>query len=162
MRKELVRFRDMRRSYQLAAALLLAGCAANSVAPLSANPVLGVVISVTVPGKCIVGGCDPPSADRHSLGLITIRNTSASTAFLQPCGSGPAIGEQEYVNGRWENVGPAVTCALPNVAIPLAAGDSLRFNEFFAVGTRRITLGVASAASLADVALDTSASFEVR
>lgn len=93
--------------------------------------------------------------------VVTIRNTSSSTAFLQPCGPSPSIVEQQLVNGKWENVGPAVTCAMPNIAIPLAPGDNIRVNGFFAAGTRRIALIVASGASLADAALDTSASFDV-
>jgi hypothetical protein len=50
---------------------------------------------------------------------------------------------------------------MPNIAIPLAPGDNIRVNGFFAAGTRRIALIVASGASLADAALDTSASFDV-
>jgi hypothetical protein len=43
----------------------------------------------------------------------------------------------------------------------MAPGDSMQFNQFFAPGTRRIVIGVATTADLTDEALASSASFSV-
>ena len=149
---------------QRAACVVMLGalaCASDVTAPVAANPVHGVLITMTVPGTCIVGGCDPADADRHTLGLIRIVNQGTAATFLRACGPSPHLIEQQLVNGEWANVGPAVDCVFPSTPIQLAPGDSLRFNQFFARGTRRIGVGVGGNQTLSDEAFDTSASFEV-
>ena len=137
-------------------------CGSDVTAPVAANPVHGVLITTTIPGTCIVGGCDPFDPDAHTLGLIRIVNQGTTPAFLRACGPSPKLVEQQLVNGEWVNVGPAVDCVFPSNPIQLAPGDSLRFNQFFANGTRRIGIGVAGNEALSDEAFDTSASFDVR
>jgi hypothetical protein len=145
----------------VAACLVLGGCAMDSVAPVGDAPVLGVVVSVSVPGTCLVGGCDPPNEEQHTLGLTRIVNTSTATAYLESCDSRPALVEQQRTSGGWVNVNQAAACAGPSGRIPLVPGDSLRFNQFFASGTRRIGVTVSSGAATADLAFDPSAPFTV-
>jgi hypothetical protein len=144
-----------------AAALAMAACG-NDVEPLTATSVHGVVLTVTVPGRCLVGGCDPASSDATTLGLARVVNTGSSTAYLALCGSQPAFGEQQLIGGTWSNIGPAISCVSGSASGPLAPGDSLRINEFFAAGRRRLVLTVSSVPSMADAALATSAAFDVR
>jgi hypothetical protein len=139
----------------------LSACGTNVTAPLSANPVHDVLISVTIPGQCIVGGCDPPGGGRTNLALVTVTNTGSTTAYLQACGQQSAMAEQQLINGAWVNVGPAITCPVTPGPIALAAGQSIHSNWFFATGRRRMVVGVGGLPSLADAALDTSASFDV-
>jgi hypothetical protein len=129
---------------------------------LGGNAAHDVSVSVEIPGICIAGGCDPVGAEVLTLALIRIRNAGTSTAFLHACGLGVALQEQQLIDGSWINVGPAVACVIPSTPIQLAAGESLRFNRFYASGTRRLTLGVAGNLSLSDEALATSAAFVVR
>ncbi len=120
-----------------------------------------MLITVVIPGNCIVGGCDPPSADRTHLALVSVLNTGSVTAYLQACGDYAAMEEQQFVNGQWAFVGPAITCPVTPGPIVLAPGDSIQVNWFFATGRRRIVLGVASMLDLSDEALDSSAAFDV-
>jgi hypothetical protein len=69
--------------------------------------------------------------------------------------------EEQFLNGQWALVGPAVTCPVTTGPVALAPGDSLRVNWFFATGQRRIVLGVAGKPDLSDAALDASAAFDV-
>ena len=138
----------------------LAACSEIS-APTPAVPVHDVLITATVPGRCIVGGCDPITT-ATTLGLIQILNTGTATAFLQACGTYVALSEQQLVNGHWVNVGPAVTCPFTPGPIALAAGDSIQLNSWFAAGTRRVSVGVASRSDMGDEALDSSASFDIK
>src|SRR5215510_292502 len=140
--------------------LLLVACS-NDVAPTTANPVHAVLITVDVHGRCIVGGCDPPGANL-SLTLVRILTTGTAPAFLQACGTFPAFGEQQLVNGVWVNVGPALACVFTPGPITLAAGDSVQVNWWFAPGTRRLELAVAGKSDLSDEAVDRSASFEIK
>ena len=80
------------------------------VGPIDAHD---VSIVVRVPGRCIVGGCDPVNAEAHTLVLTQIRNLGTATAFLHACGTYVALGEQQLVGGRWVNVGPAPSCVPP-------------------------------------------------
>jgi hypothetical protein len=143
------------------AAVTMAACS-NDVAPLTATSVDGVVISVTVPGPCLVGGCDPASSDATTLGLVRVVNTGSAVAYLALCGPRPAFAEQQLVGDTWTNVGPAISCVSGPASGPLAPGDSIRTNEFFAAGRRRLVLTVASVASMVDGAVATSAAFDVR
>jgi hypothetical protein len=139
-------------------------CASDFLAPVPAKVVAGVVVSVTVPGPCVFADCDPLDRPPFTLGLGTIVNTSGNTAYLHACGDlHPliALEEQELVNGTWSNVPPFVLCTSGARPIAMAPGDSLQFNHFFAPGTRRIVIGVATTADLTDEALASSASFPV-
>jgi hypothetical protein len=142
-------------------AVFAAACGKDATGP-NAVVVDNVVIAATVPGNCRAGlSCDPIGAPYTTLGLITVRNNGSATAYLQACGSTVALTEQQFVDGQWQNAGPAITCAQGPVSIALAAGDSTQTNWWFAPGTRRLTLGVAPAADLSGEALDASASFVV-
>jgi hypothetical protein len=143
------------------ALLLLVACRREIAAPLGANPVHEVLISVAVPGRCLVGGCDPPSADRTNLGLVRVLNAGSSTAYLEACGQQAAIVEQQFLNGAWAFVGPAIACPNTPGPIALAPGDSIQANWFFASGLRRIVLGVAATLNMSDEALDTSAAVAI-
>ena len=100
------------------ALLLLVACRREIAAPLGANPVHEVLISVAVPGRCLVGGCDPPSADRTNLGLVRVLNAGSSTAYLEACGQQAAIVEQQFLNGAWAFVGPAIACVNDRTRTP--------------------------------------------
>jgi hypothetical protein len=143
-----------------AATLALGACARGPTSPGGANPVDGVVINVQAPGQCLVGGCDPPNIGL-TLALISVVNTGSATAYLRACGQYVAINEQQFTGGEWVFVGPAITCPVTPGPIVLAAGDSLRVNQYFAPGTRRIVIGVAASSSLSDEAPDNSAPFVV-
>jgi len=148
----------MKRRWILIAAALVACTDSTSPAIVSH----GVVITVAVPGRCLVGGCDPVSADFSHLGLVTIRNTARTTAYLRQCGPGPALSEQQFVNGQWVNVGPAISCTSAPGPLTLAPGDSLQSNWMFGTGEWRMVLGVATQASMSDEALDASASITIK
>ena len=149
------------RPFALVAAFLIGACGEAVTGP-GAVIVDDVVITATVPGPCRDGlACDPIGGDYTTLGLITVHNNGTAAAYLQACGSTVALSEQQLVNGQWQFVGPAILCAQGPVSIALAAGDSIQSNWWFAPGTRRLTLGVASAADLTGEALDASASFVV-
>ena len=152
----------MRPTFICASLLLaLAACDGTNM-PTQAIPVHDVSITVTAPGRCLVGGCDPFSGDATTLGLIRILNTGTTTAYLQACGTYPALGQQQLVNGRWVNVGPAIACVYTPGPIALAAGDSVQVNMFFGAGTRRLELAVAGRADMSDEAVATSASFAIQ
>jgi hypothetical protein len=145
-------------------AIVLAACADAATgpsAPTAANPAHGVLITITAPGPCLAGGCDPPFGSA-TLALVRLQNTSTSVAYLQACGVYPAIGDQQLVNGKWVNMGPAYTCAFPSQSIPLAPGDSLRLNWYFATGQHRLVLAVASNSTFTDEAIGTSAAVVIR
>jgi hypothetical protein len=154
----------MKRKTAVAVTILTALAAACSSGIVEPGGTTGhdVSIAVDVPGVCIVGGCDPVSAEVHTLALIRIQNLGATTAFLRACGTQPALEEQQFVGGSWVSVGPAISCPLPSTPIPLAAGDSLRLNAFYAKGTRRVVMSVGGNASLSDEVLATSGAFVIR
>ena len=152
---------NMRNTIRTIALLLALAACTNDMAPTSANPVHSVLITVDTHGRCLVGGCDPPGANL-SLTLVRILNTGTAPAFLSACGTFPALGEQQLVNGVWVNVGPALACVFTPGPIALAAGDSVQVNWWFASGTRRLVLGVAGKSDLSDEDLDTSASFTIK
>lgn len=121
-----------------------------------------VVITATVPGTCRNGlACDPISTAYPTLGLITARNNGTAAAYLRTCGSDVAWTQQQFVDGQWQAIGPAVLCAQGPVSIALAPGDSIQTNAWFGPGTWRMALGVAPAADLTGEALDASAGFVV-
>ncbi len=145
-----------------ALALLLDACqhGGDLTSPV-ANPVDNVLITVMVPGQCLNLGCDPPSADRTTLALVRVRNTGSVTSYLQTCGQQSALAEQQFVNGQWQDVGPAITCPVGAGPIALSPGDSIRVNWFFATGRRRIVLGVAGSVDLSNEGLSTSAAVDI-
>lgn len=143
-------------------AIIVGTSCAKDVTGPKATVVDNVVIAATVPGNCRAGlACDPIGAPYTTLGLITVHNTGTATAYLQACGSNTALTEQQLVDGQWQSVGPAISCAQGPVSIALAAGDSTQTNWWFAPGTRRLVLGVAPTADLTGEALAASASFVV-
>lgn len=147
-------------SAKLILAILLAACADAATAPMAANPVHGVLITITAPGSCLTGGCDPPFGSA-TLALVRLQNTSTSVAYMPACGIYPAIGEEQLVKGKWANVGPAYTCAFPSRPIALASGDSLRLNWYFAPGQYRLVLAVASNSTFTDESIGTSAAVSI-
>ena len=147
-------------SARLILAIVLAACADAATAPTTANPAHGVLITITAPGPCLTGGCDPPFGSA-TLALVRLQNTSTSGAYLQACGAYPAVGEQQLVKGKWVSMGPAYTCAFPSQSIPLAPGDSLRLNWYFAAGQHRLVLAVAGNSTFTDEELDTSAAVSI-
>jgi hypothetical protein len=148
------------KSYMIFAAAMLAACTDAATSP----PIVshGVMITIAVPGRCLVGACDQVSADFSHLGLVTIRNAGATTAYLHRCGPGPALAEQQFVKGQWVMFGPAISCPVTPGPLTLAPGDSLQSNWFFWAGEWRMTLGVASQASMSDETLDASASIGIK
>lgn len=146
----------------LAVAGLVCACGGDIAGPNGAMPAHGVLIASTVPGACLVGGCDPANAEATTLGLVRIVNTGATPAFVEACGSLPAVNEQVLVNGQWQEVGPPVQCPAGPRTIAIAAGDSIRLNRFFAPGTRRLDLGIGTDANLTGEELSISASFGVQ
>lgn len=134
-----------------------AGCG-DMVGPSNvAVPAHALLVSIAVPGRCIVGGCDPISTELNRLGLVTLANTGSAKVFIRLCGGAPAIGEQQFVNGQWINVGPAITCAVGPTSKAIAPNDSVQINMWFGVGTWRLNLGVAADTALATEALSVSA-----
>lgn len=147
-------------SARLILAIVLAACADAATAPTAAKPVHGVLITITAPGPCLTGGCDPPFGSA-TLALVRLQNTSTSVAYMPACGVYPAIGEEQLVKGKWANVGPAYTCAFPSRPIALASGDSLRLNWYFAPGQHRLVLAVASNSTFTDESIGTSAAVSI-
>ena len=146
--------------FVISVALLLVACGGDPTAPLNAHPAHGVAITVTSPGACLVGGCDPPGGGM-TLSLVSFVNSGNVPAYLRACGTQLAASEQEVQHGEWVNVGPAYSCAVTPGPITLAAGDSVRVNWWFLPGTRRILLGVSSTADQADEAQAMSAGFQI-
>lgn len=152
----------MKAALLCASALLAAAACGNDLTgPSPAVVAYGVTISVDLNGGCIVGGCDPTGDARTHLALVTVTNTGTTTAYLSACGNSAAIDEQQFVDGQWTYVGPAIACPVTPGPIPLAAGASLRSNWWFATGRRRLVVGVAGDAPLTNVTLDASAGFDV-
>lgn len=143
---------------------LISGCSSNGVDGPSdvATPANGVLLSLSVPGRCLVGGCDPVDAEFSHLGLITLTNTGAQSAYVPLCGTLPALGTQQFVNGEWINVGPAISCAFGPRSKVIAPHDSLQLNSFYAIGIWRVSVGVATDTALVTEALSTSAPITVK
>jgi hypothetical protein len=148
----------------IASGVLAALCACSSgiTTPTSPMPADGLSITVVAPGACLVGGCDPANSEANTLGLITLENTSGAPVFVTPCGTLPALGLQQLVNGEWQFVGPAISCVSGPKSISIAAHGALRLNQFFAPGVWRMTVSVATSQTLEPLALSVSASFTVR
>ena len=143
--------------------VLFCGCGGNLVGPNDiAMPANGLLVSLAIPGPCLVGGCDPANSESTHLGLITLTNTGSEKVFVPLCGPLPAMGTQQFVDGKWVNVGPAVLCAAGPPSMAIAPHDSLRFNQFFAIGVWRLGLGAATDTALVDEALSQSAAVVVR
>jgi hypothetical protein len=140
-------------------ATFAAACSSDIVAPVSATTAHGVIVSMSVPGQCLFGGCDPAISPPFVLGLGTILNTGSSTVYLHACNTALALREQELVNGTWIDVYPASTCAIGPPSIALAPKDSVQFNSYFHAGTRRMVIGVATVSALTDEIVASSASF---
>lgn len=140
-------------------AFLISACARDVTAP--ADPgALHVLLTVTIPGHCLVGGCDPPGGGRTSLALVRALNTGTTTVSLQTCGDYVQFREEQFVEGQWQWVGPAITCPINHGPITLAPGDSLQVNWWFASGTRRMVLA-GSTTDFRDSSVSTSASFVI-
>jgi hypothetical protein len=137
----------------------VAACSDSTSPPTSAH---GVMIALQVPGPCLLA-CDPVPNPTTTPGLVTLRNTASTTAYLEHCGSAASLSEQVFVNGQWLDVptGVAVTCAQSG-PVTIAPGDSLRLNWFFQTGRRRLLLRVSTDATLSDVAIATSSSVVVK
>ena len=150
--------------FSLTLLALLGGCSSSDLAgPTTvAVPANGLLVSVSVPGQCLVGGCDPVSTEINRLGLITLTNTGTEKVFVPLCGPLPAMGTQEFVGGVWVNVGPAASCVFGPPSMVIAPHDSLRFNSFFSVGIWRLSVGAATDTSLVNEGLSTSASVVVK
>ena len=153
-----------RGGYALILLALIAACSSGDLSNLTgvATPANGLLVSVAVPGPCLVGGCDPVSTELNHLGLITLTNTGSGKVFVPLCGTLPAMGTQQLVNGKWVNVGPAASCVAGPPSMVIAPHDSLRFNQFFAVGVWRMSVGAATDTALVNEALSTSASTVVK
>ena len=151
----------VRLSTKVAAFAALVGCSSDITAPTAAEPADGLLVTVAVPGQCVVGGCDPVSATVHTLGLITLANTSDATVFVAACGSVPALEEQQLVNGQWMSIGPAVTCLNGPPSMAIAGHANLLTNAFFAAGARRMAITVSTNQALSGSAASASASFIV-
>jgi len=117
-------------------------------------------MTVTVPGPCLFT-CDPISAAIHTVGLVVITNSGTTTAYLRGCADPvPTLEEQKDVDGRWVDVGPP-PCPIAPLAIPIASGATIRVNDLFAAGTRRLRVTVATSPDFAHAATASSASFLV-
>lgn len=143
---------------------LLAGCSSGDLSSLTgvATPANGLLVSVSVPGPCLVGGCDPANAESNHLGLITVKNTGSEKVFVPLCGPLPAMGTQQLIDGKWVNVGPAASCVFGPPSMVIAPHDSLRFNSFFAAGIWRLSVGAATDTTLVNEGLSTSAPILVK
>lgn len=141
-------------------ALLLAACGGDPTAPLDAHTAHGVAITVTSPGPCLVGGCDPPGVGL-TLSLVSFVNSGNVPAYLHACGTQLDATEQAVEGGTWANVGDAYECGVTPGPIQLAAGDSIRMNWWFGPGTRRVLVGVSSMESEVDEAQAISAAFQI-
>jgi len=142
----------------------ICGCSrGDMVGPTDvATPANGVLLSLSVPGRCLVGGCDPIDAQLNHLGLVTLTNTSSQKAFVPLCGAVPSLGRQQFVDGEWMNVGPAVACVPGPRSMAIAPHDSLQINSFFAVGIWRLSVGAAADTALVTEGLSTSAPVVVK
>jgi hypothetical protein len=140
----------------LALIVAVVACGDVTAPSESATTAHGLLVSIAVPGRCIFT-CDPISPQLNHLGLVTLTNTATTKVFFRECGGAPAIGEQQFVNGQWINVGPAVTCAVGPLSAVIQPHDSVQFNMWFGAGTWRLTLGAAADSALATEALSTSA-----
>jgi hypothetical protein len=137
------------------------GCAHDPVAPDVATPADGVLISVQVPGRCLVGGCDPVESGT-TLALTTLSNMSDAAVFLPLCGTTPAITVEQFIGGKWQFIGPAVACPFGPRSQALAPHDSIQLNAYYQPGIFRLDVGVALDAQLSAEAASTSAPFTVR
>lgn len=144
--------------FVICVALVLAACAGDATAPLDGHTAHGVAITVTAPGACLVGGCDPPGPGL-TLSLVSIVNSGSVPAYLHACGTQLAASDQKVEGDAWVDVDDAVECGVTPGPIALAAGDSLRMNWWFSPGTHRVLLGVSSTESEVDEAQAMSAGF---
>lgn len=150
-------------SFTVSLIVLVGGCSGDLAGPTNvAMPSNGLLVSVAVPGQCLVGGCDPANAEQNHLGLITLTNTGSTNVFVPLCGPLPAMGTQQFVDGRWVNVGPVASCVFGPPSMVIAPHDSLRFNSFFAIGIWRLSVGAATDTALVHEGLSTSAPVVVK
>ena len=143
--------------------ILFCGCSGDLAGPNQvAVPANGLLVSLVIPGQCLVGGCDPANSESTHLGLITLTNTGSEKVFVPLCGPLPAMATQQFVDGRWVNVGPAISCVAGPPSTAIAPHDSLRLNQFFALGVWRMGVGAATDTGLVNEALSTSAAVVVK
>jgi hypothetical protein len=154
----------MRAGIVFSASLIVAlgACSGDLAGPTVATPANGLLVSVSVPGQCLVGGCDPANATFNHLGLITLTNTGSEAVFVPLCGPLPAMGTQQFVNDKWVNVGPVASCVAGPPSMAIAPHDSFRFNSFFAIGIWRMSVGAATDTALSNEGLTTSAPVAVK
>lgn len=136
---------------------VVGGCSSDMTAPGGAMPANGLLVSLAVPGRCLVGGCDPFSAQLNRLGLVTLTNTENAKVFLPLCGSAPVIGEQQFVNGQWVGMPINYACVAGPISKVILPHDSLQLNMWFGTGTWRAVIGAAADTMLRTQELSTSA-----
>ena len=136
---------------------VVAGCSSDMTAPGGATPAHGLLVSLAVPGRCLVGGCDPFSAQLNRLGLVTLTNTGNAKVFLPLCGSAPELREQQFVNGQWVGMVIDYACVAGPVSKVILPHDSLQLNMWFGTGTWRAVIGAAADTMLTTQALSASA-----
>lgn len=140
---------------------LIAGCSSGDLTGV-ATPAHGLLVSLVVPGPCVVGGCDPVSAEFDHEGLITLTNTGNDKVFVPLCGPFPAIGTQQFVDEKWVNVGPAASCVFGPPSMAIAPHDSVRFNAVYAVGIWRVSVAAATDTTLGNEGLSISAPVNIK
>ena len=127
-------------------AFTLAACSSSSFEPTRAHDVL---VTLTVPGPCVSGLCDP-AGNNSVLGLISVVNHGTAIAYLPTCGTVLDFGTQQFESGQWVNVGPADACVFPSTPVALARGDSMRTNGQFTAGRWRLLISVSTTAAMGD------------
>lgn len=141
----------------LAFLTVVGACSTDMTAPGGAMPANGLLVSLAVPGRCLVGGCDPFSVQLNRLGLVTLTNTGNAKVFLPLCGSAPEIGQQQFVNGQWVSMAIGYACVAGPVSKVILPHDSLQLNMWFGTGTWRAVIGAAADTLLTTQALSASA-----
>lgn len=140
--------------------LFVTACGAAELAGPQA--VRNVDMTVDVPGRCLVGGCDPYSADRTTLALVRVVNRGSDTSYVAMCGSSPAFAEQQLIDGKWQFTGPVDACVNAPPTMALAPGDSVLANWYPPKGTSRMVLGVGATANVRDMELAASNAVRLR
>lgn len=143
---------------------MIGGCSGGDLTGPNdvAMPAHGLLLSVAVPGRCLVGGCDPVNTQTNQLGLITLTNTGTQNVYVPLCGPLPAMTTQQFVYGEWVNVGPVASCVFGPPSMVIAPHDSVQFNQFFAIGIWRMNVGAATDTALVTEGLSISAPLVVR
>src|SRR5258705_444184 len=106
--------RSMRALVASVLAISIAACGRDFTAPVSAH---GVSIIATRVGTDANG----------TTMSIRIANDGSATAYLVRCGANPLLAEEQFVNGRWQQLAIAFMCPAPPVPGPItmAVGESI-------------------------------------